>query len=226
MRSRSRLSPSLDCTPEVLLQHHEWIVGLASGARIRLLVVAETASAKNARTGPAIRFEATVQTIGNQQIMRLPGEASAKLPSRGQVAVTGLLDGHAFETVVEPDGMRGHWVKVDHAVQQAHALRTGDRVKVEIDVATTWPEPDVPDDFQGALDGAPEISEMWTDITPMARWEWVRWIGATKNPETRSHRVKVAISKLRDGRRRPCCFNLSSCTDPELSKNGKLAEAV
>jgi hypothetical protein len=59
----------------------------------------------------------------------------------------------------------------------------------------------------------------------MARWEWVRWIKATKNPQTRQRRVEVGISKLRSGKRRPCCFDLASCTDPDLSKNGILEEA-
>jgi hypothetical protein len=58
----------------------------------------------------------------------------------------------------------------------------------------------------------------------MARWEWVRWVNATKNPDTRSRRVDVSISKMKSGKRRPCCFNLSACTDPDLSKNGRLLE--
>ena len=48
-------------------------------------------------------------------------------------------------------------------------------------------------------------------------------IGATKNPDTRQRRVEVAISKLHDGKRRPCCFDLSSCADPDVAKSGKLA---
>jgi hypothetical protein len=54
----------------------------------------------------------------------------------------------------------------------------------------------------------------------------VRWINATKNPEARRRRVEVGISKLRSGKRRPCCFNLAACTDPDLSKNGKLVEVA
>jgi hypothetical protein len=30
------------------------------------------------------------------------------------------------------------------------------------------------------------------------------------------------MSKFGKGMRRPCCFDLSSCTDPDLAKNGKL----
>jgi hypothetical protein len=67
---------------------------------------------------------------------------------------------------------------------------------------------------------------LWKGITPMARWEWVRWINATRNLQTRERRVEVSLSKLRSGKRRPCCFDLAACTDPDLSKNGKLVEVV
>jgi hypothetical protein len=58
----------------------------------------------------------------------------------------------------------------------------------------------------------------------MARWEWVRWVKATRNPDTRSRRVEVTISKMQSGKRRPCCFDLAACTDPELARSGKLRE--
>ena len=73
-----------------------------------------------------------------------------------------------------------------------------------------------------ALAAAPDIQEVWEDITPMARWEWVRWVQATRNPDTRQRRVEVTVSKMRGGKRRPCCFDLASCTDPELSRSGRL----
>ena len=36
--------------------------------------------------------------------------------------------------------------------------------------------------------------------------------------------LRISISKMRSGKRRPCCFNLTACTDPDLSKNGKLID--
>lgn len=185
---------------------------------------APAAPVRNARDGSTIRFDARIRKIGSSTIVRLPQEASAKLPSRGQVAVTGLINGTPFRTVVEPDGRRGHWLKVDKTVQPAPGSAQGASVAVELEPTKEWPEPDVPTDFQSALASGPELSELWQDITPMARWEWVRWINATKNPETRRRRVEVGISKLRSGKRRPCCFDLAACTDPDLSKNGKLLE--
>jgi hypothetical protein len=173
----------------------------------------------------AIRFEASVLTIGDRPIVRLPHDASAQLPSRGQVAANGALNGQSFSTVLEPDGAKGHWLEVDDRMSPL-AASEGDTVTIELEPTKVWPEPTVPHDLQAALDDAPDLAGQWADITPMARWEWVRWVNATKNPETRARRVEVSISKLRGGSRRPCCFDLTSCTDPELAKNGKLLGIV
>jgi hypothetical protein len=184
------------------------------------------AMAEKAPSTSTVRFEAELRNTGGWTIVTLPDDASARLPSRGQVAVKGVMNGHAFQTVLEPDGRRGHWLKVDTKLQQALVLRAGETVALEVEPTKDWPEPDIPRDFRSALADAPDISELWKDITPMARWEWVRWINATKNPDTRKRRVEVGISKLRSGKRRPCCFDLAACTDPDLSKNGKLVDAV
>jgi hypothetical protein len=169
-----------------------------------------------------VRFRAKVDGIGGCAIVRLPEDASAKMPSRGQVAVNGAMNRSEFQAVLEPDGRRGHWLKLDDELREALGAEVGDTVVLEVEPSERWPEPDMPDDLVAALASAADIHELWTEITPMARWEWVRWINATKNTETRERRVEVSISKLRAGKRRPCCFDLSACTDRELSRNGKL----
>lgn len=183
----------------------------------------------------AVRFSGAVMGVpvvgdvdgAERRIVRLPDDASRMLPSRGQVAVVGSIragsDGEPLpiEAVIEPDGLRGHWLDVG-AVLGAHA-EIGERVGVELRPRGDWPEPEVPADFAAALADAPDSAETWRDITPMARWEWVRWINATRVVKTRERRIEVGLSKLEAGKRRPCCFDLSSCTDPELSKSGKLA---
>ena len=136
-----------------------------------------------AKAAPAVRFEATLYTIDGSTILRLPGKASNQLPSRGQVAVQATVNGHACQTVAEPDGEFGHWVRIDAKQQRAAALRAGDTAEVELVPLEDWPEPKVPHDLQAALAAAPDkIQELWKDITPMARWEWVRWVNATRNP--------------------------------------------
>src|SRR2546421_7180094 len=174
---------------------------------------------------PTIRFDATLYTMDEWTILRLPGQASEKLPSRGQVAVQGTINGHEFQTVLDPDGCSGHWMRVDEKLQQTAAIGAGDTATLEIEPTGDWPEPDVPQDFETALVAAPQkIQDLWNDITPMARWEWVWWVNATRNPDTRRRRVEVSMSKMDSGKRRPCCFNLAACTDPDVSRNGKLIE--
>jgi hypothetical protein len=173
-----------------------------------------------------IRFDATVHTTNGRTLLHLPETASRKLPSRGQVAVHGAINGHAFRIVLEPDGDFGHWMRVDGRLQKATGVSSGDRATVEIEPTKEWPEPSVPPDLRRALSDAPRnIRDLWEAITPMARWEWVRWINATKNPGTRERRVAVTLSKMSSGKRRPCCFNLAACTDPDLSKSGKLVSS-
>jgi bacteriocin resistance YdeI/OmpD-like protein/uncharacterized protein DUF1905 len=172
-----------------------------------------------------IEFQGVLDRIGGSTIVRLPVEASRSLPSRGQVAVQASLNGREFRTVVEPDGLRGHWLRIDDDLRQA--ADSGDTVAIALEVVPDWPEPDVPADLAAALQAAPaDIQDVWSDITPMARWEWVRWVNATANPATRQRRVAVSISKLANGKRRPCCFDLSACTDPALARSGKLRGAT
>ena len=172
-----------------------------------------------------IRFDARLSASDGSAVLRLPETASKDLPSRGQVAVHGTINGVAFQAVLEPDGNSGHWMRVDETLQHAAGIGTGDTAALDIEVTKDWPEPSVPEDLATALAAAPQqIQNLWDEITPMARWEWVRWVNATKNPDTRRRRVEVSISKMTSGKRRPCCFNLSACTDPDLSKNGRLLE--
>jgi Domain of unknown function (DUF1905)/Bacteriocin-protection, YdeI or OmpD-Associated len=175
--------------------------------------------------GVTVRFDATLSTIDASTVLRLPETASKNLPSRGQVAVHGTINGAEFQTVLEPDGNSGHWMRVDDTLQRAAGISSGDTATLDVVVTKDWPEPNAPQDLATALAAAPQkIQDLWNEITPMARWEWVRWVNATKNPDTRRRRVDVSISKMTSGKRRPCCFDLSACTDPDLSKNGRLLE--
>jgi len=89
----------------------------------------------------AIRFGATLSTIGTSTVVRLPETASKKLPSRGQVAVRGTINGVGFQTVLEPDGNSGHWMRVDDTLRPGLAFMTlhfPDQVETNILTLDTW----------------------------------------------------------------------------------------
>ncbi len=171
-----------------------------------------------------IRFKTKLFKIDQWTILLFPEEASAKLPSRGQTMVEGAINGFPFQTVLEPDGRWSHWFKVDKKLRDGAGVDTGDQVMVEVESIKDWPEPVVPKDLKDTLTSHPAIYDFWQSITTMARWEWIRWIRATKNPDTRRHRIEVSLSKMKAGEKRPCCFNRAMCTDPYLSKSGVLRD--
>ena len=171
-----------------------------------------------------IRFETTPLKIGDWTILRLPESVSAELPSRGSTLVEGTINGFRSKIVLEPDGKGSHWFRIDSGLHEAAGINAGDTVTMVIEPSKEWPEPEVPPDLNKALASDLKANALWVKITPMARWDWIRWIRATNNQETRSRRIEVALSKLRAGERRPCCFNRNMCTEPEVSKNGVLVE--
>lgn len=69
-------------------------------------------------------------------------------------------------------------------------------------------EPTVPPDLRKALTGAPIAKARWSDLTPIARRDFISWIDGAKQPETRKRRVERACDMLATGKRRPCCFSI------------------
>ncbi|MCE9585801.1 YdeI/OmpD-associated family protein [Candidatus Uhrbacteria bacterium] len=64
----------------------------------------------------------------------------------------------------------------------------------------------LPADFKQAILSNPKVHALWEDITPLARNEWICWVTSGKKSETRQDRIKVGMSKMKSGERRPCCW--------------------
>jgi hypothetical protein len=150
--------------------------------------------------------------------LTLPREASVKLPSRGMTSVEGTFNGLAFRATLQPDGQGGHWLKVDRKFREAAGAEAGDVVSLEIAPAAEEPEPRVPADLRKALLAAdPKARAVWSDITPVARRDWIQWIESAKRAETRVKRIESGCDMLANGKRRPCCFDRSGMYAKNLS---------
>ena len=139
----------------------------------------------------------------------LPKNASAKLRTRNATTVEGTINDCPFRAALAPDGQRSHWLKVNKKMREGAGARAGDVVTLEIMSAGKELEPRVPADLRKALAAAPKARALWSDITPIARRDWIRWITSAKRSETRARRIVNACKMLATGKRRVCCFDRS-----------------
>ena len=175
------------------------------------------------KTASKIRFKAKLlrpaesAKADSWTFLILPKTASAKLPSRGMTAVEGTINGYSFQAVLEPDGQKSHWLKVDRKLSKSAGAVAGDIVTLEIAPAGKDTEPEVPTDLRKALAADPKARALWSDITPNARRDWIHWITSPKQPKTRVRRIKNACSMLTAGKRRVCCFDRSGFYSKSMS---------
>lgn len=177
-----------------------------------------------------INFETKLYKIRDWTILWLPQQASAKLPTRAITMVSGTINGVPFKALLEPDGKYSpdkkpsHWFRPDKNLLEKAKASAGDTVRVSLEPTKEWVEPEVPKDIKKALSTSKKAEELWNDITPSARWDWIRWVRAVKTEETREKHLGVMLDKLNKGMRRPCCFNRNLCSEPYVSHNWALLD--
>ena len=197
---------------------------MASKMSSKLAKVASRREVGDRQAAPQIRFSATLlrpkatTKAVSWTFLILPKDASAQLPSRSMTSVEGTFNGVTFQATLEPDGQGGHWLKVDRKLREEAGAEAGDVVTLEIAPVTEEPEPKVPADLRKALTAAlPGALKVWSDITPVARRDWIHWIVSAKQAETRARRIRTACDMLAKGKRRPCCFDRSGMYAKSLS---------
>jgi len=167
------------------------------------------------------QFDVQVETINGRYIIRIPKDVSMQLSSRGMVMVNGFNMDREFEAVLEPDGMGGHWFFAEHIFSDS--MNKSGKISDSIIIVEkiNWSELKMPADIKDAIIDS-GLSDQWDCLTTKARWDWIRWIRFTNNPVTRMKRIGVACSMLHEGKKRPCCFDRTRCTDTSVSRNGVL----
>ena len=64
----------------------------------------------------------------------------------------------------------------------------------------------MPVDLREALVTDDTVREIWEDITPLARNEFICWVEDAKQAPTRERRIRRTQEELEEGMRRPCCW--------------------
>ena len=82
----------------------------------------------------------------------------------------------------------------------------------------------MPPDFKKALISNIRVVELWEDITPLARNEFICWVEDAKQDKTRNRRIIRTTEELLEGKRRPCCW--VGCIHRTDKKPGAWAQKV
>jgi hypothetical protein len=170
----------------------------------------------------AIRFTARLLRPARPKgvswtFLRLPQDASARLPTRAMATVDGTLNGYPFQATLEPDGCGGHWLKVGRALRVAAGAAVDEVVSAVVSPVTVEPEPRMPPDLRKAFAAAPGARAKWSNLTAVARRDWIHWITSARKVETRATRIEKTLSMLASGKRRVCCFDRSGIHSKGLS---------
>lgn len=64
----------------------------------------------------------------------------------------------------------------------------------------------MPDDLAAALADTGEITDLWENLTPIGRNEFICWVEDAKQEKTRARRIGRAVEELLEGQKRPCCW--------------------
>jgi uncharacterized protein YdeI (YjbR/CyaY-like superfamily) len=64
-------------------------------------------------------------------------------------------------------------------------------------------EPRVPMDLRKSLGAAPMAKAQWSDLTAIARGDFISWMDSAKQPERHRLRIEKACVMLAAGKRRP-----------------------
>lgn len=65
---------------------------------------------------------------------------------------------------------------------------------------------ELPADLREGLSGSVVAIDVWMDITPLARNEFICWVEDARQQKTRERRIRRTREELEEGMRRPCCW--------------------
>ena len=61
-------------------------------------------------------------------------------------------------------------------------------------------------DFETSIRSDPKVFELWANLTPLGRNEFICWVDDAKQAKTRLRRIERTAEQLIEGKKRPCCW--------------------
>lgn len=149
-----------------------------------------------------MRFDAELRLNGKTATgIPVPERVIDGLAGGRRPHVTVSLNGYTFQTSLGT--MSGQvLIPVSGIVRAAAGIEAGDRLDVEIELATQSTQVEVPQDLHAALAAEPDASAFFAGLTASQQRGYTEWIEQARKPETRQRRLEATVDALREHRSR------------------------
>jgi len=150
--------------------------------------------------GPTIRFSAVIKVIqGINLSVDVPAASAATLKARGNVPVTGTMDGVPIRVTLIPLGGR-YRLFVNGMMSKATGKGAGKRAAFVLRRDAGSRMPPMHPALAAALRRNARAKAVFAKMSPSYRKEWVRYLWFMKSPEALERNVKKMLAIL-TGRR-------------------------
>ena len=148
-----------------------------------------------------VTFETTLSVSGNNTGIEVPEEIVERLGRGKRPPVVVTVNGHEYRSTVAVMGGR-YLIGVSAAVRAATGLKGGDPISVNLKVADTPREVEVPTDFAAAMDEQAPAREFFDQLSNSMQRYHVDNLNAAKSPDTRQRRIDKSVALFLAGKQR------------------------
>lgn len=135
--------------------------------------------------------------------MPVPLDVLAVFGTKGQVPVTGTINGFPFRTSLMPSGEGHHIMSISKEIKTGAHAEAGDTVDVVLQKDVEERIVEVPAALRDALVQDAAAGEGFAKLAYSHRKAYAAWIESAKRKETKSKRIAQALSMLREGKALP-----------------------
>lgn len=147
----------------------------------------------------ARKFDAFLERGGdrlNWTIVRVPVNVAKVWGVRGQLKVTGQINGFSFRTSLFPTGKGEHILMVNKKMQAGGKVQLGMKAKFVLQPDLTPREVSVPEELVRVLKQPKALRRFYDSFNYSMRQYMARWVGEGKKPETRRRRAEELAERL------------------------------
>lgn len=144
-------------------------------------------------------FQATLERGGgalNWVIVRIPFDVSKLWGKRGQLRVSGEINGFVFRTSLFPTGDGRHILLVNKGMQKGGGAGLGVTARFRLEPDTEKREVALPLELKSALEEDPALQRWYEQLNPSWRREIAKWVADVESAAARSRRTEQIVERM------------------------------